>query len=160
MKKIALFSLFAAGLMLASCGEENNGAGDQKTQQPVLPKLNVWAVPAKAQKVADYSKAIKDDLNKSKFEVIISTTDSSAANGTFKIDLNYGANQNSTEKLFPKWYENNVVKPVVKGIDSLEYGAVIGFDPGDGSFQELYQVTVKDKEIKFQQTKMYGTQVN
>lgn len=159
MKKIALLVLSVAGLMLASCGEENNGADGQKTQQ-TLPKLNVWTVPAKGQKVADYSKAIKDDLNKSKFEVIISTTDSSAANGTFKIDLNYGANQNSTDKLFPKWYENNVVKPMVKGIDSLEYGAVIGFDPGDGSFQELYQVTVKDKEIKFQQTKMYGTQVN
>jgi hypothetical protein len=159
MKKIALLVLSVAGLMLASCGEENNGADSQKTQQ-TLPKLNVWTVPAKGQKVADYSKAIKDDLNKSKFEVIISTTDSSAANGTFKIDLNYGANQNSTDKLFPKWYENNVVKPMVKGIDSLEYGAVIGFDPGDGSFQELYQVTVKDKEIKFQQTKMYGTQVN
>ncbi|WP_129020326.1 hypothetical protein [Edaphocola flava] len=159
MKKIALLVLSVAGLMLASCGEENNGTDSQKTQQ-TLPKLNVWTVPAKGQKVADYSKAIKDDLNKSKFEVIISTTDSSAANGTFKIDLNYGANQNSTDKLFPKWYENNVVKPMVKGIDSLEYGAVIGFDPGDGSFQELYQVTVKDKEIKFQQTKMYGTQVN
>jgi hypothetical protein len=159
MKKIALLILSVAGLMLASCGEENNGADSQKTPQ-TLPKLNVWTVPAKGQKVADYSKAIKDDLNKSKFEVIISTTDSSAANGTFKIDLNYGANQNSTDKLFPKWYENNVVKPMVKGIDSLEYGAVIGFDPGDGSFQELYQVTVKDKEIKFQQTKMYGTQVN
>lgn len=160
MKKIALLALSVAGLMLASCGDENKDANGQAADQKALPKLNVWTVPAKGEKVADYAKAIKDDLNKSKFELIISTTDSSAANGTFKIDLNYGANQNSTEKLFPKWYENNVVKPMVKGIDSLEYGAIIGFDPGDGSFQELYQVTVKNKEIKFQQTKMYGTQVN
>mgnify|MGYP003583108288 CR=1 FL=1 len=159
MKKFALLTLAFACLAMASCTDDNTAAKTTQ-QQNALPKLNVWTVPAQPEKVADYTKAIKGDLNKSKFEVIISTTDSTATTGIFKIELNYGANQNTTEKVFPKWYENNVVKPMVKGMDSLEYGAIIGFDPGDGTFKELFEVTVENKEIKFAQTKMYGTQVN
>lgn len=159
MKKIVLFTLSMGILSFASCTEEGKAATEQSTQKS-LPKLAVWTVPAQSQQVANYSKAIKDDLNKSKFEVAVSTTDSTAATGAFEVSLNFGANKNTTVKTFPKWYENNIVKPVVKGMDTLDYGAVIGFDPGDGSFQELYEVTVKNKEIKIVQTKMYGTLVD
>ncbi|RQO30249.1 hypothetical protein DBR32_11785 [Taibaiella sp. KBW10] len=157
MKKAALFLLFLSLTVFTAC---ESGTETPKDAKNNLPKLQVWTVPAQKEKISDYSKAIKDDLNKNNFEVIVSTTDSTAATGKFLVELNYGGNKNSTVKTFPKWYENNVVKPIVKGMDTLDYGAVIGFDPGDGSFKELYEITVKNKEIKMQQTKMYGTLVD
>lgn len=157
MKKTALFLLSLSALFIASC---DSATEQKKDAANSLPKLAVWKVPAQTEKISDYHKAIKGDLNKSNFEVIVSTTDSTAATGKFLVELNFGGNKNSTVKAFPKWYENNVVKPMVKGIDTMDYGAVIGFDPGDGSFQELYEITVQNKEIKMQQTKMYGTLVD
>lgn len=141
--------LAGAGIM-SSCEEET------KPVKNDLPKLNVWTVAAPGTEVAHYSKAIEEDkLNNGKFEVTIRPNDSTKSSGAFDIKIIASAFEEDLVKTFPKWYENNLVKPLIKPMDTVKYGAVIGFDPGDGSFNEIYIVTYEGGELKFAQTKMY-----
>jgi len=146
---LAALALTGTGIM-SSCEEET------KPVKNDLPKLNVWTVAEPGTEVARYSKAIEEDkLNNGKFEVTIRPNDSTKSNGAFDIKITASAFEEDLVKTFPKWYENNLVKPLIKPIDTLKYGAVIGFDPGDGSFNEIYIVTYEGGELKFAQTKMY-----
>lgn len=143
-------ALILTGVMISSCGEES---------QPVkkdLPKLNVWPVAAPGTEVAHYSKAIEEDkLNNGKFEVTIRPNDSTKNNGSFDIKIKASAFDEDLVKTFPKWYEDNIVQPLIKPMDTMKYGVVIGFDPGDGTFNDIYIVTYDKGELKFAQTKMY-----
>lgn len=142
--------LLAGTVMISSCGGET---------QPVkndLPKLKIWPVAAPGTEVAHYSKPIDEDkLNNGKFAVTIRPNDSTKSNGSFDIKIIASAFEEDLVKTFPKWYEDNLVKPLIRPIDTMKYGAVIGFDPGDGSFNEIYIVTYDNGELKFAQTKMY-----
>lgn len=145
---LSALALSVAGM--SSCEEE------AKPVKNDLPKLKVWQVAAPGTEVAHYSKAIEEDkLNNGKFEVSIQPNDSTTANGSFDIHIKASAFDENLVKTFPKWYENNVVQPMIKPIDSLKYGAIIGFDPGDGTFNEIYMVSYEQGELKFAQTKMY-----
>lgn len=146
---LASMALAGAGMM-SSCAEET------KPVKNDLPKLNVWPVPAPGSEVANYSKAIEEDkLNNGKFTISIRPNDSTESNGAFDIKVTASAFEKDMVKTFPRWYENNLVKPLIKPMDTVKYGAVIGFDPGDGSFNEIYIVTYDGGELKFAQTKMY-----
>lgn len=143
-------ALLLTGAAISSCGEEGQPAKKD------LPKLNVWSVAAPGTEVAHYSKAIEEDkLNNGKFEVTIRPNDSTKSNGSFDIKIKASAFDEDLVKTFPKWYEDNIVQPLIKPIDTVKYGAMIGFDPGDGTFNEIYMVTYDNGELKFAQTKMY-----
>jgi hypothetical protein len=124
----------------------------------MAPQLTIWPVPAPGTEVAHYSKEIAEDkLNNAQFEVKIFTTDESANKGNFEIRLSSGpGTETSIEKGFPKWTANNVVKPTIKPVDSLQYGAVIGFDPGDGSFKDLFLVRFRDDNMEMHRLKFYS----
>ena len=145
--------LLGFAIMFFAC--QNEAVTSEQTQS-ALPKLTHWPVPASGIQVASYQKAIKNDLNKGRFLVNVYTTDSTQNTGEFRMELAYGENVNNVLKIFPKWYERNVVKPLIKPLNSATYGAVIGFDPGDGTFKELFEVNVVGKDLELKQLKMYS----
>lgn len=145
------------GLSWAAC----DGKGDTKTDERSIvadqPKLDVWTVPPAGTEVASYTKQVKEDrLNDSRFEVRVFTMEHTAERSEFEVAYTYGASGNSSVKLFPRWYEDNVVKPVIKPVDSMDYAAMIGFDPGDGSFRELYLLQYKDAQLRLTRTRAYN----
>lgn len=149
-----LFCLLAFGIFFIACSNPTNQPDAAPAKQ--LPKLAVWTPEEPGTKVASYEKAIKDDLNKGKFEVNVYTTDSTVQTGEFRLELIYGGNENNTLKIFPKWYEKNVVKPAVKPLEGESFGAIVGFDPGDGTFKELFEVKTIGKDVQLKQTKLYS----
>ncbi len=133
----------------------------KKVKSSQVPKLNVWAVPTSGTEVAQFSKKIaEDELNDFKFKVVVKTNDNTANSGAFDITYSAGVLKTTASKPFPKWYENNVVQPIIKPVDSLKYGALVGFDPGDGTFKELYLVSYIGGQLKLTNTKNYSITTN
>lgn len=140
--------------LLSACSNET-----ESQTKPAVAALSIWEVPTTSgTEVASYTKKIDEDkLNDAHFEVKIYTTENSANKGTFEIKLASGpGTENIVEKSFPKWTANNVVRPMIKAVDSLKYGAIIGFDPGDGSFKELFLVNFKDNSMELNRLKSYS----
>lgn len=134
-----------------------DGNEENTRTENVREKLQVWQVPPPGTEVASYTKQIEEDkLNNGRFEVRVFTMDSTASRSEFEITYAYGASGSSSVKLFPKWHEDNVVKPVIKPVDSMDHGAMIGFDPGDGSFKELYLLQYKDAQLRLTRTRAYN----
>lgn len=150
-------SIALLSLSFAACGHDVENPQEQVQEKQNLPKLTIWKVPETGTSVVKFSKKIEgDDLNDFKFSVEVKTIASTATDGNFAISYGVGNARTTLNKPFPKWYENNVVQPIIKPVDSLQYGASIGFDPGDGSFKDLYLVVYKNGQLKISSTKYYN----
>lgn len=161
MRKLLLPLCF--WLLTTACGEaakdaEPGTADNKEAIKPMdnaEPELERWALPAPGTEVAAYEKPLKDDLNDFKFFIRIYTNEQTEQNGEFSVAYGYGAVEAQKTKRFPLWYGDRVVKPEIRAVDSLEYGAVIGFDPGDGTFRDLYLVRFVNDLLRFKQIKYY-----
>lgn len=147
--KIAfLFLLF---ITASSCS--NNSAPSKDTENNKTVQ-NTWTPPAAGTTVAKLEEKIATDkLNNTYFRVEIISTETSKE-GHYNVKLEYGFNKNETTIDLPALPANAILKPVLqKGTEAFH--CILGFDTGDGKFNELYQISVTDGDIKMKQTKGY-----
>lgn len=142
--------IFLATVSIVSC----NSPQEVKSIPSFTTTQKTWTPPPSGTIVDEYTEQIReDDLNDLSFKVTIISTDESEK-GIYDLHLAFGYNENETQLVLPKWPDYTILKPVIKkGQD--KYQCLIGFETGDDTFHELYEVKVDNQDITMKQTKAY-----
>lgn len=156
MKKLILILPLSLGIW--SCKENTTESKEINTAKNNPAKvITAWDIPASGIVVSEYKQEVKTSIRSvgaTYFKVVVKSTDQSKE-GVFNIDFAIGQNLQSKEMKFPIWDDGHVVRPIVQKDDTQENVINIGFDIGDGKFNELYQVTANGLDIGFKQVKGY-----
>jgi len=146
--------ILAAAVILCTSCQEGKPPTDTVANKPTTPAIASWQPPAAGTLIDEYVKKVDEDkLNNKTFKVSLHSTEQSKE-GVYLMKFNYGFNAHEKELSFPKWQGDIVLKPVLKaGTD--KYHCLVGFEAGDNTFHEFYEVTVTNGDLAIKQTTGY-----